>query len=621
MPVRKFFVLLGLCALLMEDAASSPGSRHSLFAPNALWAQGAYPRVMSPTGRFYGPTQAHYQYERQYGQPWWGGPAPVHPNMGAPINVQVPNFGFGFIDPGFGGYYVNTLPYGAYGYGYQNYGFAPQNLNTPLLNGYEGNSFYQSQSGFGGMQQYYGTNYGNNFNNFNGANFGGPQFQYSWQRQFEQQLQARQGGRTPLPPLPGDRGIGERGIPGQEIAGRGFGGGRPNPPGPVIQQQPVGREEPVVTRARQLIPPQPSSLEQQARSIHFQGQGDIWLRQQNYLQAYSRYKQAASAAPDLAAPRFRMAYALIALKRYELAVTELVRGIQLDPRYPVTGDSPAKVFGPENQIAVNALPGQVADWVRQEMQAPDRLFLLGAVLRLNGDFERSHVCLEAAAQLTGQAAPVMAFLRLDPKMDQILAKTKSSRPRIPEDDQGDQRPPVPEAVEELLRNNQNWTPAAPRRAPVGAPRDLGTPREQNLSGPTSPSGPTLIGPPRLLPGNSPNQSDPNQLGDETPRRTTPRVEPQSEPAENAPTVEDDQPQDVPPVPVIAPKLPEAVPSPVPGFQPIPKKGSESQPMPGPAPETTPDAEESATGTEAPMPAPAEAEPKGPVIPNPQPASP
>jgi hypothetical protein len=35
-------------------------------------AQGSYPRVHGPTGRLYGPTQAAYQYQRQYGRSWYG---------------------------------------------------------------------------------------------------------------------------------------------------------------------------------------------------------------------------------------------------------------------------------------------------------------------------------------------------------------------------------------------------------------------------------------------------------------------------------------------------------------------------------------------------------------------
>lgn len=64
-------------------------------------AQSHYPRVYGPTGRPYGPTQAHYQYERQYGHPWHGmrgssytGPREHH------IVVPVPTYTL--IDPGYG---------------------------------------------------------------------------------------------------------------------------------------------------------------------------------------------------------------------------------------------------------------------------------------------------------------------------------------------------------------------------------------------------------------------------------------------------------------------------------------------------------------------------------------
>jgi len=554
MSGRILLVLLGLCALIMEDATSS------------LWAQGAYPRVMSPTGRFYGPTQAHYQYERQYGHPWHGSPAPYHPNTGAQINIQVPNYG-GL----YGAYHIGNLPYVAYGSGYQNYGFPIFGNGGAVFNGYSGyHSVYQSQTGFGGLQQYYNV----------------PPFQYSWQPQFQQQFQQQlpsgQFPRDPLPPPPGGQGFGR--LPDFVPA--------PAPRGHVINVRPVGPEEPVISKARQLLPPQPSSLDQKARSLHFQGQGDIWFQKQNFLQAYSRYKQAASAAADLAAPRFRMAYALIALKRYELAVTEMVRGIQLDPNYPVTGDGPTKVMGPENQIAANALPSQVADWVRQDMRSPDRLFLLGAILRMNGDVDRSQVCFEAAAQLGNQPEPVLAFLRAG----QPANRGNSGRPRIPDDD----RPPVPEAVEELLKNNRDWVADEARKAPIAGNRAPAINR---------PIGPNLIGPPNLVPTaptfapeknpeTGPGFTDPATTNEEeeevppvaVPKGTAPR---QEEPApDNDPNASHDS-DAVEPVSGTQPAPPMKPKSTAPGFQPIPKKGSSNK-----------------SGND-------ESEPSGPIIPNPQ----
>lgn len=68
-----------------------------------------YPRVFGATGRPYGPTQAHYQYERRYGRPW-------HGQGGAVAGYRSANYlprgyyprggyGWGFRGSLFGSYY------------------------------------------------------------------------------------------------------------------------------------------------------------------------------------------------------------------------------------------------------------------------------------------------------------------------------------------------------------------------------------------------------------------------------------------------------------------------------------------------------------------------------------
>ncbi|MCA9068110.1 MAG: tetratricopeptide repeat protein [Planctomycetaceae bacterium] len=59
-----------------------------------------YPRVYGPTGRPYGPTQAHYQYQKQYGRPWHG---------------------YGGITANIGQSYVNGYPAGQLTYGHSCY--------------------------------------------------------------------------------------------------------------------------------------------------------------------------------------------------------------------------------------------------------------------------------------------------------------------------------------------------------------------------------------------------------------------------------------------------------------------------------------------------------------------
>ncbi len=476
-------IVLGLCAFVMDDAASP------------VFAQGAYPRVMSPTGRFYGPTQAHYQYERQYGRPWYGGPAQFNPNTGANLHVH----GRGWGGPGVGGFDGGYLPFGGYGYGY----------GVPAY-GFGGYAVYQNQFGYAPMQQY--QTIGPQGPQGMLPLFG-PAPTFSWQQPgFPQQpfLQQPQAGQQAFPAGP-----------------------QPGNAGPV---QPVAPPEPVMAKPHNFLPQAPSTLAQRQRSLHLQGQGDLWFRQQNYLQAYSRYKQAAGAAPDLAAPRFRMAYALMCMQRYELAVPEFQRGIKLDPQYPLTGDSPQKIYGEENRIAAAALPQAVAAWVRQDIRSSDRLFLLGALLMISGDHVRARVLLETAAQFgaEGPTEHIVAFLKLD--------NPAEAGPQLPDANanaNGDDRPPVPEEVEQMLRENKNWLPPVP-------------PQPKRAIGPQLPQ-------PQRQP--------------EPPARLEPNV---------------------PAVPMAKPPRPAAQPTGVQassGFQPIPKKGTTPTPAEPPPSGVQPAAQE------------------------------
>ena len=82
-------------------------------------AQGRYPRVYGATGRMYGPTQAPYQYQLQYGRQW-------HGYRGIPGGAEIGAVnGYPRVYGGQGVYYSGGYaPYwGPYsGYGYPVYG-------------------------------------------------------------------------------------------------------------------------------------------------------------------------------------------------------------------------------------------------------------------------------------------------------------------------------------------------------------------------------------------------------------------------------------------------------------------------------------------------------------------
>ena len=83
-----------------------------------------YPRVYGATGRPYGPTQSHYQYQRQYGRPWHGyGGSVTRSNYGTTFSI---------------GYYPRAYlaPVIGYGFGYSGAVGVPNYINYGPMYGY-----------------------------------------------------------------------------------------------------------------------------------------------------------------------------------------------------------------------------------------------------------------------------------------------------------------------------------------------------------------------------------------------------------------------------------------------------------------------------------------------------
>lgn len=95
-------------------------------------AQTSYPTVYGSTGRPYGPTQAEYQYQRQYGRPWHGYGGQVSPG----------SFGGTYVVPG-------SLGYSSF-YGYQHVApwGPPVFVNSPFAFGYAAPFAYSAPDPF-----------------------------------------------------------------------------------------------------------------------------------------------------------------------------------------------------------------------------------------------------------------------------------------------------------------------------------------------------------------------------------------------------------------------------------------------------------------------------------------
>ena len=155
--------------------------------------------------------------------------------------------------------------------------------------------------------------------------------------------------------------------------------------------------------------PKPSSKEGMLRSLHAEAQGDNWFKQQNYSQAYLRYKRAVKDAADRSEPRHRLALTLAVLGRYERAIGEFKRLLQVDSAWPSVGERWETLFGEDNRIARNSTILKMAEWVREDIRDPDRLFLMGVMLHFNED-DRAAPFFETAWRLSGGGEHLVAFL-------------------------------------------------------------------------------------------------------------------------------------------------------------------------------------------------------------------
>ena len=343
-------------------------------APDALLADdGAfrYPRVYGPTGRPYGPTQSHYQYQRQYGRPWHGAGGQTA-------------YGHGYGHHGYGHHhghysfpgYFGHVPYGYHAYGYTTF----------------------PDFGYGGVVGVPGY-----------ADFG-PVYSYAPAAPLVIQPHPFFHGPNPF-----DNPVLNQAREENDV--------RWNMP---LAVEPVGDDPPKFL--------EPSSVEAKLKSIRSQGYGDEWLRRTDFIQAYRRYKQAVDLARDRAEPYFRLALAYTGMGSHASAVREIKRGLRLDPSWPTTGLPLDQLLGEDNLLTKTAMLGNVVAWAREDIRDPDRLFLVGVMMHFDGD-ERAREVFEAAHRLSGGGQHLAAFLNPVPVQPAGDAEPLPTEPQPVPDEQ------------------------------------------------------------------------------------------------------------------------------------------------------------------------------------------
>ncbi|WP_417390026.1 tetratricopeptide repeat protein [Gimesia sp.] len=204
----------------------------------------------------------------------------------------------------------------------------------------------------------------------------------------------------------------------------------------------------------------PSTRQARELSLRNQAKGDEYFKKLDYRRAYERYKLAASLTKDLATPRFRKGFSLVALGKYDRAAFEFKQGLELDPSWPSTGENLNELFGPDHLIAKDSMLHQVAEWVKEDIRDPERLFVFGVVLHFDGQTEEAHDVMETAARLAGRGDHFLAFLKPQPvPTDQQTVKQKIGNQPAYVVDPAKTRPPAFESKQPPAQSTQPLGPA------------------------------------------------------------------------------------------------------------------------------------------------------------------
>lgn len=147
-------------------------------------------------------------------------------------------------------------------------------------------------------------------------------------------------------------------------------------------------------------------------------EGDVLFRRQQFHAALQKYKQAASAAPELAEVHWRQGHALVAVGEYERAASVLKRALALADDLERSGFRLGALYG--SAVATKEMHlERLAEWTLAHQHSPDGYFLIGLTLWYDGEVERavkflrragdlSLVMRDLVAGLMAEEAPLMA---------------------------------------------------------------------------------------------------------------------------------------------------------------------------------------------------------------------
>jgi hypothetical protein len=175
----------------------------------------------------------------------------------------------------------------------------------------------------------------------------------------------------------------------------------------------------------------------------------------------------------------RLAVCYVALGHLDLAVRQIKRGMAVDPEFITKLEPLSNIFSPTAGIAQGAVVHKATLWAKEDVRDPDRLFLLGVLLYLQGD-ERALVPLETGLAVAGGGDHFHGFLRAaqtapleSPDNAQAVGQDPNPRPQVidqapapgthgPRDPNPDRTlPPLPSPPEQSPEESARPLPGGP----------------------------------------------------------------------------------------------------------------------------------------------------------------
>ena len=175
-----------------------------------------------------------------------------------------------------------------------------------------------------------------------------------------------------------------------------------------VAAQPIARNQPVQLVGRQIE--KPSTDEAKLKSLRLQQRGDEQLKNGQLIAACGNYRLAVNAAKDRPEPYFHWGVALLARHLFHDAVEQFRSGIDVDPKWPQQGPRFTEILGDDQNLTILQLKDKAGEWVQADIRDPDRVFILGLVLLLDGDEDRSREVFGTASRLAGNPQWIQSFV-------------------------------------------------------------------------------------------------------------------------------------------------------------------------------------------------------------------